>query len=67
MRISIDVGGTFTDVVLVDEKHGTFHYTKTPSTHYDLAEGVLKGLDEILFISGKSIQDLNYLIHGTTI
>jgi len=67
MRISIDVGGTFTDVILVDDKKGIFQYTKTPTTHDDLAEGVLKGLEEILQISGKSIQDLNYLIHGTTI
>ena len=67
MRISIDVGGTFTDVILVDEKKGTFQYAKTPTTHYDLAEGVLKGLEEILQISGKSIQELDYLIHGTTI
>jgi len=67
MRIGIDVGGTFTDVVLGDERDGTFYYTKTPTTHYDLAEGVLKGLDEILEISGKSIRDVDYLIHGTTI
>ena len=67
MRVGIDVGGTFTDVVLVDEKTGSFHYTKTPTTHYDLAEGVLKGLAEILEISGFSTDDLDYLIHGTTI
>lgn len=67
MRISIDVGGTFTDVILVDEKKGFFKYTKTPTTHYDLAEGVLKGLEEILQISKKSIRELDYLIHGTTI
>ena len=67
MRIGIDVGGTFTDVVLWDEKAGTFHYTKTPTTHDDLADGVLNGLDEILKMSGKSIRDVDYLIHGTTI
>ena len=67
MRISIDVGGTFTDVILIDEKEGIFQYAKTPTTHYDLAEGVLNGLEEILEISGKSIRDLDYLIHGTTI
>ncbi|MBI4445805.1 MAG: hydantoinase/oxoprolinase family protein [Acidobacteria bacterium] len=67
MRIGIDVGGTFTDVVLVNEKEGTFHYTKTPTTHYDLAEGVLKGLAEILEIAGASIQEVRHLIHGTTI
>jgi N-methylhydantoinase A len=67
MRISIDVGGTFTDVILVEEKEGTFHYAKTPTTHLDLAQGVLKGLEEILQASGKVAQDVDYLIHGTTI
>jgi N-methylhydantoinase A len=67
MRIGIDVGGTFTDVVLVDEQRGAFHYTKTPTTHYDLAEGVLKGLEEILGLTGLSADDIEYLIHGTTI
>ena len=54
MRVGIDVGGTFTDVVMVDERKGTFQYTKTPTTHHDLAEGVLNGLNEILQISGRS-------------
>ena len=67
MRIGIDVGGTFTDVVMVDEATGTFHYTKTPTTHHDLAEGVLKGLGEILEIGGVAMDEVSYLIHGTTI
>ncbi len=67
MRIGIDVGGTFTDVVLVDKATGKFYCTKTPTTHHDLAEGVLKGLDEILDIAKVSIDDIDYLIHGTTI
>ena len=66
MRIGIDVGGTFTDVVLVD-KEGRFYYHKTPTTHHDLAKGVLTGLEEILQLSGQSIEGLRYLIHGTTI
>ncbi|MBI5445264.1 MAG: hydantoinase/oxoprolinase family protein [Deltaproteobacteria bacterium] len=67
MRIAIDVGGTFTDVILVDEGTGAFHYAKTPTTHRDLAQGVLQGLEEILGIAGKDVRGLNYLIHGTTI
>lgn len=67
LRISIDVGGTFTDVILVDEKKKTFHYTKTPTTHHDLTDGVLKGLEEILRIAEESPNNLDYLIHGTTI
>jgi len=67
MRVSIDVGGTFTDVILVDGKGGVFRFVKTPTTRYDLAEGVLNGLDEILNISGRSAKEIDYLIHGTTI
>jgi N-methylhydantoinase A len=67
MRVGIDVGGTFTDLVMVDEKKGSFHYAKTPTTHYDLAEGVINGLNEILQISGRSVKEIDYLIHGTTI
>ena len=67
MRIGIDVGGTFTDVVMVDEKKESFYYAKTPTTPYDLAEGVINGLDEILQISGRSVKEIDYLIHGTTI
>jgi N-methylhydantoinase A len=67
MRVGIDVGGTFTDVVLVNEKSGVFHYTKIPTTHGNLAEGVFKGLAEILDITGSNANDIDYLIHGTTI
>ncbi len=67
MRIGIDVGGTFTDVVLVDERTAAFQCIKTPTTHHDLAEGVLKGLEEILDLAGVSIRDIDHIIHGTTI
>jgi len=67
MRIGIDVGGTFTDVVFADEKTGTLHSIKTPTTHHDLAQGVLRGLEEILEVAGGSITDIDYIIHGTTI
>ncbi len=67
MRVSIDVGGTFTDAILVDEKKGNFFYTKTPTTHHDLAQGVLDALEEILSIARVSMKDVDYIIHGTTI
>ncbi len=67
MRISLDVGGTFTDAILVDEKTEKFFYTKTPTTHHDLAQGVLSALDEILKIAGASMKEIDYIIHGTTI
>ncbi|MBW2015977.1 MAG: hydantoinase/oxoprolinase family protein [Deltaproteobacteria bacterium] len=67
MRIGIDVGGTFTDVVLIDDRTGLFHYAKTPTTHFDLAEGVLNGLRDILNIANISMDQVDYIIHGTTI
>ncbi len=67
LRVGIDVGGTFTDVVMVDELTGKFHYTKTPTTHDDLTRGVLKGIEEILQIGKVGMEDIDYIIHGTTI
>src|SRR4030042_5350979 len=67
MRVSIDVGGTFTDAILLDEKQGSFFYTKPPTTHHDLAQGVLDALEEILNIARVSMKDVDYIIHGTTI
>jgi N-methylhydantoinase A len=52
---------------MVDEKEGSFWYTKTPTTHHDLAIGVLSGLEEILSLSRRSMKEVDYLIHGTTI
>jgi N-methylhydantoinase A len=67
MRLGIDVGGTFTDFILADERQGAFFSTKTPTTHHDLAEGVLQGLTEILQLGGISVGGIDYIVHGTTI
>jgi N-methylhydantoinase A len=67
MRISIDVGGTFTDVVLIDDATGQIHYTKVLTTHHNLAEGVIAGIDRILQMVAISFDQVDYLVHGTTI
>ncbi|WP_290901161.1 hydantoinase/oxoprolinase family protein [Ferroglobus sp.] len=67
MRIGIDVGGTFTDVVLVDDQSGKLYHTKTPTTPKDLTVGVLRGIEKILEISSAEIENLKYIVHGTTI
>lgn len=67
MRLGIDVGGTFTDLVLIDDQSGQIHYTKTLTTPGSLADGVLTGIEKILAESGARMQDVDYLVHGTTI
>jgi len=67
MRIGIDVGGTFTDIVLVDDLSGQIYYTKVLTTHQDLAEGVVNGIEKIMALSQGSFDQVDYMVHGTTI
>ncbi|RLE15441.1 hydantoinase/oxoprolinase family protein [Candidatus Aerophobetes bacterium] len=67
-RLSVDVGGTFTDVVLFDEKTKEVYITKVSSTPKDQSEGVIKGIKKIIKQAGvSSYKDISYFIHGTTV
>ena len=67
MRLGIDVGGTFTDLTLIDDKIGAIHSTKTLTTPGNLADGVLTGIEKILRLAGAAMPDIAYIVHGTTI
>lgn len=67
MRIGIDVGGTFTDVVMIDDRNGRFHYAKVSTTPPKLWDGVLNGIEKVLEKAGATINDVDYIVHGTTI
>lgn len=67
MRIGIDVGGTFTDLVLIDDDTGRIYYTKTLTTPQALEQGVLEGLEKVLTLAGASMDQVEYIVHGTTI
>jgi len=67
VRVGIDTGGTFTDVVLYDETTGAIHTTKTPSTPPEFERGVLAGLDAILDETDTDPGDVEFLSHGTTV
>ena len=54
LRVGIDTGGTFTDVVAVDGDGNVFAATKTPSTPDDPSRAVLDGLDKVLALLGRS-------------
>ncbi|MDQ3732432.1 MAG: hydantoinase/oxoprolinase family protein [Actinomycetota bacterium] len=67
IRVGIDTGGTFTDVVAVDEDTGELISTKTPSTPADPAEGFLTGIDKVLGLIGAGGEALTAVSHGTTV
>jgi len=67
VRIGVDTGGTFTDVVLYDEETGRVDTTKTPSTPPEFDRGVLNGIDAILEGTGVDPSRVAFLSHGTTV
>ncbi|SDS93752.1 hydantoinase/oxoprolinase family protein [Jiangella sp. DSM 45060] len=67
IRIGIDTGGTFTDVVAVDEETGRQASTKTPSTPADPAEGFMAGVRKILGLLDARGEDVAAVVHGTTV
>ncbi|WP_428912093.1 hydantoinase/oxoprolinase family protein [Niallia sp. Krafla_26] len=62
-RVAVDVGGTFTDVFVFDEKTGGISVTKTSSTPSNPEIGILNGIEKAN-ISG---QDISMFSHGTTV
>ena len=67
IRIGIDTGGTFTDVVAFDEDSGDLVTTKTPSTPSNPADGFINGIDKVLGLMDASGDDITAVCHGTTV
>jgi len=68
IRVGIDTGGTFTDVVALDEDSGQLVTTKTPSTPANPADGFLAGIEKVLgLLAGASGDDISAVSHGTTV
>ncbi|GEP38801.1 methylhydantoinase [Nocardioides psychrotolerans] len=70
IRIGIDTGGTFTDVVAFDEQSGELVTTKTPSTPGNPADGFMAGIDKVLALLGLPEGDgeaIAAVSHGTTV
>ncbi|MEV5407688.1 hydantoinase/oxoprolinase family protein [Thermopolyspora sp. NPDC052614] len=70
VRIGVDTGGTFTDVVAVDEATGRVVTTKTPSTPANPADGFMTGVAKVLseaYGLDVSLDDVTGIVHGTTV
>ena len=67
LRIAIDTGGTFTDVVAIDEATGAITAVKTPSTPADPSIGLLDGVEKAISALGRPPEDLAMLLHGSTV
>ena len=66
-RLGVDVGGTFTDLLLVNEGTGQTWTAKVPSTPADQSIGVLNGLARVCERAGISPDHIEHVMHGTTV
>ncbi len=66
-RIGVDVGGTFTDVILAERSGGSFQVAKTPSVPDAQAAGFFAGVDRILSDTGFGPDEVGAILHGSTI
>ncbi|MCC6533593.1 MAG: hydantoinase/oxoprolinase family protein [Burkholderiales bacterium] len=67
IRIGVDVGGTFTDFVLVDEHRDVIYTGKRLTTPQDPSLAITAGIERLLHESGTSIEQLHSIVHGTTL
>jgi N-methylhydantoinase A len=66
-RLGVDVGGTFTDLLLVNEATGQTWTAKVPSTPADQSIGVLNGVARVCERAGVDARSIDHVMHGTTI
>ncbi|WP_446831756.1 hydantoinase/oxoprolinase family protein [Candidatus Foliamicus sp.] len=66
-RLGVDVGGTFTDLLLVNEQSGEMYTAKVPSTPEDSSIGVSNGIDRVCAEAGVDPGDITHVMHGTTV
>ncbi|MEE9510992.1 MAG: hydantoinase/oxoprolinase N-terminal domain-containing protein, partial [Gammaproteobacteria bacterium] len=66
-RLGVDVGGTFTDLLLVNEQSGDIFTAKVPSTPQDSSIGVLNGIERVCGSAGIDAEEITHVMHGTTV
>ncbi len=66
-RIGVDIGGTFTDIAVIDEASGRIGVSKVPTTPADLTAGVIAALESAMTCYGVAAADVGLLSHATTV
>jgi len=67
MKLGIDIGGTFTDLVLLDENNGQLHFGKTLTTYPDPTVGIINGVQQLIEEYNLKPAELTGIVHGTTL
>ena len=67
LRVGADIGGTFTDLAVVDEETGATSVIKVPSTPGDYARAVIEALSSLTSDQGASPDAISFLSHATTV
>ncbi len=67
VRIGADVGGTFTDLYMLDDEHHRYAALKVPTTPADPSVGIVSGILRLLASRGIPKDAMTHLIHGTTV
>ena len=66
-RVGVDIGGTFTDFVVLDSETGSMNGIKVPTVPSEPVRGVLNGFDLLAREFGVKPENVDYFVHGTTI
>jgi N-methylhydantoinase A len=67
VRLGVDIGGTFTDAIVLVDTTGEFQIEKVPTTPSDLSVGFLDVTTRFLEAAGREPEDIGSLVHGTTV
>lgn len=67
LALALDVGGTFTDVILADRRTGTYWIAKSPSVPADPSRGFFDGVEKVLAVAGQAASSVTTTFHGTTV
>src|SRR3546814_8295788 len=63
LALGVDVGGTFTDCLLMDPRSGEFRVAKVPTTPADQSAGFMRGVEALSL----DLQSCGSIVHGTTV